>query len=125
MKQKVLLLAALLAVACKAERAVPQAAMEKPAATDTAARIDGPPPPIDQRVSAAPPAPPGTQLPNAPALPRMIIRTAEVSLIVGNATSALEQLTALAAANGGYVTDSRVWRDGEVVRATLTLRVPA
>src|SRR5207244_3213278 len=61
----------------------------------------------------------------APALPRLIIRTAEVSLIVGDTTTSVEKLAALASANGGYLTDSKIWRDGQLVRARLTIRVPA
>jgi len=113
MKQKVFALLALLALSCKAEH--------NAVATDTA----GAPPSIDQRgmtVNAVPPPPPGSQ---APALPRLIIRTAEVSLIVGDTTASVEKLAALASANGGYLTDSKIWRDGQLVRATLTIRVPA
>jgi len=122
MKQKVFALLALLALSCKAEHnAVETPASVQAVATDSASA----PPPINQRgmsVEAAPPPPPGSQ---APALPRLIIRTAEVTLIVGDTTASVEKLAALAAANGGYLTDSKIWRDGQQVRATLTIRVPA
>jgi Domain of unknown function (DUF4349) len=126
MKQKVLLLAALIAMSCKAEHnAVETPASGKAVVTDFA-RLNGPPPSTDQRgvyaVNAAPPPPPGSQ---APALPRLIIRTAEVSMIVGDTTASVEKLAALASANGGYLTDSKIWRDGQLVRATLTIRVPS
>lgn len=101
MKQKVFVLLALVALSCKAERNV-----EAPAA------------------SVSPTLPPARAA-KAPALPRLIIRTAEVSLIVGDTAAAVQTLAALAAANGGYITDSKLWRDGEVMRGTLTLRVPA
>jgi hypothetical protein len=97
--------------------------VETPATAASVARdnaafaVASPPPP--------PPLPPSAAAPQAPALPRLIIRTAEVSLIVGDALASVDKLAALAAANGGYVTDSRLWRDGGVVRATLTIRVPA
>lgn len=55
----------------------------------------------------------------------MIIRTADVALIVGDTAASVDRLAALAVANGGYLTDSKLWRDGQVVRATLTIRVPA
>src|SRR5439155_6293761 len=126
MKQKVFALLALLALSCKAERsAEPRAARVEAVATDSAARVFGAPPPAENAPGlstlAAPP-PPGSQ---APALPRLIIRTAEVTLIVGDATASVEKLAALASANGGYLTDSKIWRDGQQVRATLTIRVPA
>jgi len=114
MRQKVFALLLLAAFSCKkAEYA--RASAEMPATTASAARAMG----AAENASPPPPAP------QAPALPRMIVRTAELSLIVGDAAASVETLGALAAANGGYVTDSKVWRDGQVVRATLTLRVPA
>jgi glycine cleavage system regulatory protein len=69
---------------------------------------------------------------NAPAKPppeprvdRMIIRTATVSMVVGDTTAVIDQITAAVEANGGYINDSKVWREGELTRATLSLRVPA
>jgi len=100
MRSKLFALLALLALSCKAEHALPTSTDS--AATTTAA------------TRAA-----------APALPRLIIRTADVSLIVGDAAVSVQKLAALAAAHGGYVTDSKLWRDGQQVRATLTIRVPA
>jgi len=100
------------ALACKAEHSASRNAPPpppRPAAVDSTLRVGGAPPPALQ----------------APALPRLIIRTAEVALIVGDTSASVESLAALAAANGGYVTDSKLWRDGQLVRATLTIRVPA
>jgi len=104
MRSKLFALLALLALSCKAEHAMPPS-------TDSAATANA------VTRAAAPP--------QAPSLPRVIIRTADVSLIVGDTTASVEKLAALAAANGGYVTDSKLWRDGEQTRATLTIRVPA
>ena len=112
MRQKIFALLLLAAFSCK-KAEYRQAGAYQTAATDSAARV------LNDAAKASPPAP------QAPALPRMIIRTAEVSLIVGDASASVDKLAALAAANGGYIADSKVWRDGEVVRATLTLRVPA
>src|SRR5262245_25929464 len=44
---------------------------------------------------------------------RMIIRTAQVSLVVSDTAATMDKLTALAQAFGGYVNDTKVWRDGE------------
>lgn len=55
----------------------------------------------------------------------MIIRTANLELIVSDATSALNALTSAAESKGGYVTESKQWREGEQVRATVTLRIPS
>jgi glycine cleavage system regulatory protein len=110
MKQKVFALVALLALSCKAEHRMDSPKPAAPVATDAAARA------VPASFAA------GAE---APALPRLIIRTAEVTLIVGDTTASVERLAALASANGGYLTDSKIWRDGQQVRATLTIRVPA
>ncbi len=57
--------------------------------------------------------------------PRMIIRTANVSMIVDDTSAAMEKITAAAEAVGGYVSDSKVWRDGEQLRGSIALRIPA
>lgn len=107
------------AIACKAERAYRAA----DGATDTAARTADAPPP------AQPPSPKGATsqsgVPALPPVPRMIIRTAEVSLVVADTQSSIDTISTAAKAAGGYVADSRVWRDHELLRATLTVRVPA
>src|ERR1051326_4077156 len=103
MRSKLFALLALLALSCKAERAVSPSTYSS--ATATAAT----------RAAA----------PQAPSLPHLIIRTADVSLIVGDTTASVEKLAALAAANGGYIADSKLWRDGEQTRATLPIRVKA
>jgi hypothetical protein len=56
---------------------------------------------------------------------RMIVRTANVRIIVADTAKAVDAITTAAEAGGGYVADSSVWRDGELLRARLTLRVPA
>ncbi|HYM62280.1 MAG TPA: DUF4349 domain-containing protein [Thermoanaerobaculia bacterium] len=92
-------------------------------------------------VNAAPPAPPAPPAPGADALTgtqaaplraastpapiRMIIRTAEVNLIVADTAVALEKLNAVVESNGGYLSGSKTWREGEQLRATLSVRVPA
>ena len=60
----------------------------------------------------------------APA-PRMIVRTADVKIIVADTAKSVDAITRSAEAAGGYVSGSNIWRDGELLRARLTLRVPA
>jgi hypothetical protein len=55
----------------------------------------------------------------------MIIRNANMSLVVRDAADVLQKVTALVDAKGGYVADTRQWKEREQVRATATLRVPA
>ena len=56
---------------------------------------------------------------------RMIVRTANVKIIVADTTKTVDAITQSAEAAGGYVSGSHIWRDGELLRATLTLRVPS
>ena len=59
------------------------------------------------------------------AMPRMIVRTADVKVIVADTAKAVDSVTRNVEALGGYVAGSNIWRDGELLRARLTLRVPA
>jgi hypothetical protein len=55
----------------------------------------------------------------------MMIRTATVTMIVGDTSAVIDRITRAIEANGGYINDSKIWREGEQVRATLSLRVPS
>ena len=55
----------------------------------------------------------------------MIIRNANISMIVDDTAASIDRITAAAESVGGYISDSRVWRDGEQLRGTITLRIPA
>jgi hypothetical protein len=55
----------------------------------------------------------------------MIVRTADVQLIVTDAGQARDAIAAAAGGMGGYVADSSAWREGEQLRARLTVRIPA
>jgi len=55
----------------------------------------------------------------------MIIRNANVSVVVRDAVDALNKITSLADAKGGYVAETRQWKESNQVRATATIRVPA
>jgi hypothetical protein len=59
------------------------------------------------------------------AMPRMIVRTANVKIIVADTARTVDAITQSVEAGGGYVSGSHIWRDGELLRATLTLRVPS
>lgn len=62
---------------------------------------------------------------HAPATPRMIVRTADVRIIVADTSKAVDAVTKSVEGAGGYVSGSNIWREGELLRAKLTLRVPA
>lgn len=112
--KRILLATLLIVLACKAERAAPEARMEQPAtaanaSTESAERS---PKPAAASKPAQPPA-------------RMIIRNANMSIVVRDASDVLRQVTALADTKGGYVAESKQWKEREQVRASATLRVPA
>ncbi|HET7437175.1 MAG TPA: DUF4349 domain-containing protein [Thermoanaerobaculia bacterium] len=56
---------------------------------------------------------------------QMIVRNANLSITVKDTAATVDAVTKAAEALGGYVAQSRVWRSGELLHATLTLRVPS
>ena len=93
------------ASACNSENALDSASFQR----------ESPVAPIDS-VSAKPVTP-------SPA--RMIIRNATMSLVVRDAVDVLRKVTALIETSGGYVAETKQWKEREQVRAVATVRVPA
>ena len=60
----------------------------------------------------------------APAARRMIVRTAQVRVVVTDPAAVAKSLSALVESSGGFISESKQWQDGDQVRATLTFRVP-
>lgn len=56
---------------------------------------------------------------------RMIVRTAQLSLVVKDAEVSLEQVKGIVKTLNGYVVDTRMWRQEEQMRGTVTVRVPS
>jgi hypothetical protein len=75
-------------------------------------------------VAGATVASPAARQASVQASPRMIVRTATMSVIVRDAADAMRAIARDAAALGGYVTESRQWREGEQLRGSITVRVP-
>jgi hypothetical protein len=55
----------------------------------------------------------------------MIVRTAELALLVQQTEDAVEQIKDILGLLGGYVADTRLWRDEEQLRGSITVRVPS
>lgn len=55
---------------------------------------------------------------------RMIIQHAEISMVIKDTEATATAIRNLALAGGGYVSSSNLFRDGEQLRGTLTVRVP-
>jgi len=56
---------------------------------------------------------------------RMIVRTGDVVLVVEDVSLAIEQITGMTAGFDGYVVNSRVWKDGERLVGSISIRVEA
>jgi Domain of unknown function (DUF4349) len=57
--------------------------------------------------------------------PPMIVRTAEMRILVADTAKTIDAVSRNVEAGGGYVASSNVWREGDVLRARITLRVPS
>jgi len=55
---------------------------------------------------------------------RMVVYTGDMQLIVKDTGAAVRAIQEVVIANGGYLGESRMWREGEVFRASITLRIP-
>lgn len=55
----------------------------------------------------------------------MIVRNATMQIVVADTSKAVEAVTASVEALGGYVAASHVWREGDLLRARISLRVPS
>ena len=71
------------------------------------------------------PAPGGVQGIPPPASPRMVIKDAELELLVSDTDRANDQVTQMAADYGGYIISSQTWYSGPYLYATLRLAVPS
>lgn len=103
-----------------------------PMSTDVAPRVGGAQSQVANLVAAplrgADASPAGVAAvaePAAQEAPRMIVRSAEMRIVVGDTMKTVDAVTKAVEAMGGYVSGSNIWREGELMRATLKLRVPA
>lgn len=55
----------------------------------------------------------------------MVVRTANMQLVVNDVLAAIDRATRLAESLGGYVVSSSSWREGDRLRGTITIRVAA
>ena len=66
-----------------------------------------------------------SQLISAPPANRMVIKDAEIELLVRDTDQALTNVTQMAADYGGYIISSQTWYDGDFKYATLRLAIPS
>ncbi|MFN8475792.1 MAG: DUF4349 domain-containing protein [Anaerolineae bacterium] len=74
---------------------------------------------------AAAPAPEsGDAIPSA-ADTRLIVRNGDLGIVVSDAEQARGRIQRIAEGAGGYVTNANLYRENDVLRGTVTIRVPA
>ena len=56
---------------------------------------------------------------------RMIIRTANMQLVVDDVRDTMDRITELSESLGGFVVDSSSWKEGERIVGQITVRVPS
>jgi hypothetical protein len=117
--KRILLATLLVVLSCKAERGPLRQVAANPQAQVAESAERAP-----QAPAASQPAQTQTRV-QSQAQTRMIIRDAKMSLVVRDAVDVLQEVTVLVDSKGGYVAESREWKEGEQVRASATLRVPA
>jgi hypothetical protein len=113
MRKTILVFLVLLAACKKSEDASPLSARDEKVATRNAA--------MQTVASGVVSEPPVTA---AAPVDRMIIRTATISLIVRDTAKSVDAITSAVEMSGGYVSASNVWREGDVLHAKVTMRVP-
>lgn len=67
----------------------------------------------------------GDQLAFAPVGARMVIKDADLEILVQNTDLALDRVTQLAADFGGYIISAQTWQEGDRTHATLRLGIPS
>ncbi|MCB0195857.1 MAG: DUF4349 domain-containing protein [Anaerolineae bacterium] len=56
---------------------------------------------------------------------RVIIYTGDISLVVQDTQESVDAITAMASEMGGFISGSNVYESGDVLRGSITVRVPA
>jgi hypothetical protein len=102
------------------------AAIEAPPAKPAAPAQVRQPAPGGGTAASGAAADPADQLQqNLPSADRMIIRTVNMTIAVGNVQEVFRQVEQLAGEQRGYISGSQIRQDGDRLTATLTIRVPA
>jgi len=119
----VVVIVSLVIVGCAKPASAPPAPVPRPTPTPAPTPAPAPPP------TAIPPKE-GTLVDMSEvgqpwATERMIVRTGDISLIVGDVPAAMDKITELADSFGGYVVSSKSWREGERLVGAIAIRVPA
>jgi PKD repeat protein len=121
----------LTAISCARAPAPEPESSEPPSPTAPPAPVVVPSPeprPTPTPTPAPTPAPPAEFEPydESSAIDRMIVRTAQMAMVVDDVPATLEQITSLAEDAGGYVVSSQRWEEDEKrLAGTITIRVPA
>lgn len=101
--------------------AAPVAPMPPSTARDAAGKAAGAP----VSGGAAAPAPESSDAIPTAADSRLIVRNGDLSIVVSDAEQARGRIQRIVEGAGGYVTNANLYRENEVLRGTVTVRVPA
>jgi hypothetical protein len=84
-------------------------------------------PPLATSLAMGYPAPPGSasQLAFSPAASGMVVKNAEMELLVADTDRAIDQTTQLLSAEGGYLISSQIWQADGYKYANLNLGMPS
>ncbi|GAB4549362.1 MAG: hypothetical protein Kow0063_44220 [Anaerolineae bacterium] len=106
-----------------------------PLPVPTAVREMAPEKMVEVEQDAAAPAPPPMEAPTGAGLPpasnlaasseRMIVRTADLAIMVEDTQAALLHIRDVASGLNGYIVDANLWRSDSQLRGNVSIRVPA
>lgn len=94
------------------------------APTEAPVEVEAPAAPTAAPEVAAAPGSSGLSAPVRPQADRMIIKNAELELLVANTDVALDSITVIAADYGGYIISTHTWFEDEFKYATIRMGVP-
>jgi hypothetical protein len=113
-------------VGCAAPAAAPAQGAQREARSDASRPPAAPAPAVAPAAAGGAPAETAAEgSPVAGDADRKIVRTADVSMVVADAEPAMKSITALVTAAGGYIADSKAWRQQDQIRGTISARIPA
>jgi plastocyanin len=84
-----------------------------------------PKPPVVERSEPTEPSIKTSSYDEPSSFDRMIVRTAQISLVVPDVPVALDQITVLSHDAGGYMVSSQRWQEEDRLAGFITIRVPA
>ncbi len=67
----------------------------------------------------------GGEISTIPEIDRMIVRTGNMTLVVDDIAGTINRITQIAAEHQGFVVSSQSWKEGQLLRGTISIRIVA